>query len=395
MRGFFVLLCLCCWTPAAAQDDSEVMEAYRAYNQAVEQGKQGKTRKLAQQAYEKAEEYWGASRPETGKLATNYANELSKNKYYHGKAIEIYERCAEIFAGLEASHNPQAYCLLGAAAMYRSKKEFDNAKGAYRRTIDVSEAFASTDKEASGYAGEAYLGLAYLTRSNSRPIPTPRGTIASGETGTRIREKPSDATVDMSGYGLAEKALERLEFGYGRENHSVASAYRLLGNYAEAEENYIAAVEHYRHAYEILRNLLGADDPMTEGMRGRMLFVQVSLRSIEKNRKEPTREPSTSKCNVVVRQELEIEYCYDVRFVPFFPNQAYYKGQSGFVLVGFNITESGKVETPHIISSWPGGIFDERAIKSIKKWRYFPPTDQNGNIVAAPDLEVLFKFVIG
>ena len=172
-----------------------------------------------------------------------------------------------------------------------------------------------------------------------------------------------------------------------------AQAYRLAGNYAEADEDYPAAERHYDKAYDVLKTVLGEDDPAAIRMQGMAAYVRAYTlaRPVER---EPTRKPSDYECMIAVRGELEIEYCVDLRIAPYFPNEALYKGQQGFALTRYDINREGRVENVRIVHSWPGGIFDERAVKAVQKWRYTSPNDQYGNIVRSPDVETQVTFRI-
>ena len=393
MRKLLLVFSLFFSFSAIAQDEAEVMEAYQAYNAAVERGDKRKARQFAAEAYEKAEAVWGASRKDTALLATNYADQLTNKKQWR-KAIPVYERCVEILQQHENSLQEQNYCRAGAANAYRSSGDTEESRALYKVIIDLAEPLVEQEKWAAVQAGEAYLALAMMTETGNSNRPLPRSTIGSGETSTRIRTDGAAPEYDHSGRALAEKAVYNLGLGYDEPAIIVAQAHRIAGNYAEAEEDYIAAEQHYQAAYEILKSIRGEDHPDTITMDGRVAYMQIYGLPIY-DEPEASREPSDPKCSVVVRGELEIEVCKDLRIPPYFPNKALFKNQQGFVIVKFDINPKGGVENAHIIHSWPGGIFDERTLKAVKKWKYFPPTDQYGNHVPVNDVYTQVTFVIG
>ena len=53
----------------------------------------------------------------------------------------------------------------------------------------------------------------------------------------------------------------------------------------------------------------------------------------------------------------------------------------GYVLVKFNITESGRVSDVEVLESTPAGTFDESAVNAVRKWIY-EPRRENGVAVA-------------
>ena len=53
----------------------------------------------------------------------------------------------------------------------------------------------------------------------------------------------------------------------------------------------------------------------------------------------------------------------------------------GYVLVKFNINESGRVSDVEVLESTPAGTFDESAVNAVRKWIY-EPRRENGVAVA-------------
>ena len=55
---------------------------------------------------------------------------------------------------------------------------------------------------------------------------------------------------------------------------------------------------------------------------------------------------------------------------------------SGYVIVRFNISESGRVGNVEVVESTPPGVFDESATAAVRKWTY-EPRKENGTAVAS------------
>ena len=55
---------------------------------------------------------------------------------------------------------------------------------------------------------------------------------------------------------------------------------------------------------------------------------------------------------------------------------------AGFVVVKFNITESGRVADVEVVESSPAGVFDNAAQSAVRKWMY-EPRKENGVAVAS------------
>ncbi len=57
---------------------------------------------------------------------------------------------------------------------------------------------------------------------------------------------------------------------------------------------------------------------------------------------------------------------------PEYPELALEEGLEGYVVLMFDVTETGKVEVPVVVDSSPPGVFDRRAIETVLKFRYQP-----------------------
>lgn len=386
--AFFFMLFM---TNAAADSDSGVMDMHRQYLDAVENGNNRDIRRYAKAAYEEAEAAWGDSRKDTGRLAMLYADALLDGNRWR-RALKLYQRCQEILQTHDDTLQETLRCRVGEAGSYQAGEKIEEAASAAFDAIAVAEPLAEEEPWAAYYAGEAYLQLAALAKKADIQH-TPRGTIASGESSSRLGTKVITPEVDTGRRTFAVKAVSYLEASGQEPTMLFAQAYRLAGNYAEADEDYPAAERHYDKAYDVLKTVLGEDDPAAMRMQGMAAYVRTYTlaRPVER---EPTRKPSDYECMIAVRGELEIEYCVDLRIAPYFPNEALYKGQQGFALTRYDINREGRVENVRIVHSWPGGIFDERAVKAVQKWRYTSPNDQHGNIVRISDVETQVTFRI-
>lgn len=55
---------------------------------------------------------------------------------------------------------------------------------------------------------------------------------------------------------------------------------------------------------------------------------------------------------------------------PLYPPKAAHEKKEGRVKIEFTITKSGTVKDAKIIASYPTGVFDEAALKTINQWRF-------------------------
>lgn len=66
------------------------------------------------------------------------------------------------------------------------------------------------------------------------------------------------------------------------------------------------------------------------------------------------------------------------RVNPKYPRRAKIKKKSGHVQLSFSIDKKGEVSNIYVIDSTPQGIFEQSAIKAIKRWK-FKPTEDSKN----------------
>ena len=66
------------------------------------------------------------------------------------------------------------------------------------------------------------------------------------------------------------------------------------------------------------------------------------------------------------------------RTPPTYPEEAVYRGVQGCVLIGFRLDAEGRPTHLQSLASYPNGVFDEAAVRTIAKWR-FRATDEQGH----------------
>lgn len=106
----------------------------------------------------------------------------------------------------------------------------------------------------------------------------------------------------------------------------------------------------------------------------------------------------------VVEQSLELKGGLDpgrapsdndavplVRVEPVYPIQAAQRGIEGYVVVRFDINETGGVTHPKVIDAKPPGLFDRAALGAVKQWKYKPKVI-DGKTRAVKGVKVSLKF---
>jgi protein TonB len=83
-----------------------------------------------------------------------------------------------------------------------------------------------------------------------------------------------------------------------------------------------------------------------------------------------------------------------VRVDPDYPPQAKQRRVEGYVDVEFTIGPAGTVEEARVIGSQPPLVFDEAALRAVRRWRYNPRIE-NGVAVSRPGVRVRIRFELG
>ena len=55
-----------------------------------------------------------------------------------------------------------------------------------------------------------------------------------------------------------------------------------------------------------------------------------------------------------------------------YPAEARERGLEGFVMVRYDVDESGRVVNPEVVSAQPAGVFDAAALAAVASWQYSP-----------------------
>ncbi len=79
------------------------------------------------------------------------------------------------------------------------------------------------------------------------------------------------------------------------------------------------------------------------------------------------------------------------RATPKYPINYARKGKSGWVKIGFTVSDFGTVTKPIIIDSQGGKGFEKSSLTALKKWRYAPKFDHGKPVEAYTTVRLDFK----
>ena len=64
---------------------------------------------------------------------------------------------------------------------------------------------------------------------------------------------------------------------------------------------------------------------------------------------------------------------------------------SGFVVLKFEIADTGRVGNVEIVESTPQGVFDEAAVAAVRKWVYEPRRENGGAVSSLAKARLVFE----
>jgi protein TonB len=80
-----------------------------------------------------------------------------------------------------------------------------------------------------------------------------------------------------------------------------------------------------------------------------------------------------------------------VRVDPRYPSKAKQRKIEGWVEIEFTISPAGTVEKPKIIGADPPGVFEQAALRAVRRWRYSPKVE-DGKAVSRYGIKVHIQF---
>ncbi|MGX9419088.1 TonB family protein [Vibrio sp. RC27] len=120
--------------------------------------------------------------------------------------------------------------------------------------------------------------------------------------------------------------------------------------------------------------------------------LSVTAPSLPVSEPVPTADPVAS---VPVTQPANIGQNQQImplhRAEPVYPSKAIQRRIEGYVIVSFDISESGRPINIKVVEEQPKRIFNREAIKALKRWKYQPKM-VNGNPIAQHDQKVKLEF---
>ena len=315
---------------------------YKAYRVALKAGDAELARKHAYSAWQKAEEFIGASQT-TGDLAQNFADITHKQK--DKRREEAYKRSVELssYYGADAS-NISLQRQIQLAEYHRQINQAVKMLNVAKNAVTFA---TENGLESSTFVGEAYtLQADYYARkgNHEKTRETAAAALATFETA-------SDGIV------TAQPILASLYSGFGNEG----------------QNNTMEAALDYQKVMESIDGKLDRDHPLAAQALGRWSHMRSRLHS--EGTLEEAEQKGLCKCWPYDKPRNESLKPIE-RIAPKMPRKAY---RSGYSIVEFDLDDTGKVINPEILTSWPEDIFEKSTLRALEKWQYTARTAEESD----------------
>lgn len=325
---------------ANAKTPPEVLKPYKAYNVAHKANNHVEARKLAYEAWQKAEELMGDS-PTTAALALNFAmNRDNESKKIVKEKDKAFKRALELTA-LESS---PGLSYLERSVTYMGFRQVNFSKNsAYNVSKKIVEYAEANDLTKNTFYAEAL-------------------TLQAGYHASRANHKSAEK--------VAEKALEAFstsEDNYVTAQPILANLYK--GYSLEGQQKPVEAALSYQKVMEAMDGINPDEHPLAAKALGRWSHMRAVLNS------EGLLEEAEEKglCECWPYDKPRNENVKPIKRVPpTMPRNAYV---SGFTIVEFDLSDEGRPINTEVLVSWPEDIYKKASLDSLKRWEYTPRTE--------------------
>ena len=347
---------------AAAQTPAEVLKPYKAYNAAMTAGDYKTAIKQAKAAWQAAEKSMGENST-TGDLAFNYGF-VEKNQGTAKKAIKPLKRAVEL-----ATFQKMDAALIQTEREIELISALEAAGEGGKAAKRVTSALKFAQK--SGLSDSVYTGELHLLNANAcyrnlnRKVD--RG---QQQTGSLVKTGGSENSIRDGREKCAQIAQRAIDIFKLHPDTArpvyVAAAYNYVGFAMEAKKSWFSAAMSYQNARGAVEAIYDRDTPIVAQSIGRWLNARNYLKRT--GRLEYALDNGLCECWPFSNERgVAVEPTKTVD--PKFPAGAL-NHTSGYAIVQFDVSDSGKTENIRILSSWPRDVYDKSAITAISQWEY-------------------------
>ncbi len=337
---------------AEAQEVSDkFMETYRAYDKAFTAGDLEEAVRLAEETLRLGIAEIGPDHEKTAILEINLGHALLSARRFEEAEPHLL-KAKDIYTARTSETDSNLLTVYEDLALLRwSQGQFGKARLYFSRALNV------------------------LKTNNGPDDPNIAGLlmqVANFE--SNIGELPKAQSALKRAYELRKKTFD--------ERHPMmADIIFQQGSVAMQGNQYPAAELYFLDALRIWQESLKAEnDPRILKAHGSLAVVYEALENVERTKFHGDK--------LVALQPIEEGEATPLVLVnPTFPESALEQAREGWVLLEFNVTDTGRVSRAEVIEGQPPGLFEEASLEAVNKWR-FKPRVKDGERVGQANMRV-------
>jgi TonB family protein len=332
--------------------NTQFKAAYSLYQDAEKNDDLDAQYEYAKEAYELGKQLYGDTDINTANLALILAQQHF-NKNQEKEATPVLLKTLNIFKseyGDDAIELAEIYILLGRSLPYN---ESTQATGYYQDALNIAE---ENEEEHPYFNAQIQLdaGIELL----------------------RLGSRKSKAILTAQKF-FTENLL--------KNDKRVVRANFFAGKYHLARKKYRKAVDDFQANFPVFESLGGATHPLELSTRAFMIHA------LEKSNKS---DEATKHCIAIGSMKPwddSQEQMPLFRTNPKYPIDYAKKGKSGWVQVGFTVSDIGTVKEAKILDSQGGRKFEKSSLAALEKWRYAPKFKDGKPTEAYATVQLDFK----
>ena len=343
-------------TNAKSEDtlNAQFKKAYYTYQDAVKSKNVDAQFKYVKEAYQLGKNLYGDTDINTANLALKLAQQYL-NKKQKKQATPLLLSTLDIYKseyGSNAMELAEIYILLGGSMAYKQKKK---AIDYYLEAIDIAD---EHEKEFPYFNAEIQLeaGIALLNKGSRKS-----NAILTAQTFFTEHLPKNDIRVVNSNF--------------------------YAGKYYLARKKYSKAIENWQANLPVFESLEGATHSLELNTHA---FL---INALEKSGKS---DEATKHCIAIGSmtpwndsQEQKPLF----RINPKYPIDYARRGKTGWVKIGFTISDFGTVIGTEIIESKGGKGFEKSSLVALEKWRYAPKFEDGKPVEIYTTVQLDFKML--
>lgn len=332
--------------------NTQFKTAYYSYQDAVKSSDVDAQFKYAIEAYQLGKKFYGDTNINTANLALILAQQ-HLNRKQKKQATALLLNTLNIFKseyGNNAIELAEVYILLGQSLPYKKRKK---SIGYYLEAIDVAE---EHENEHPYFNAQIQLeaGVALLTKGSRKS-----NTILTAQKFFTENLPSNDKRVINSNF--------------------------YAGKYYLSRNKYSKAIKNWQTNLPVFESLEGATHPLELNTHAFLInALEKSGKSDEATKHCIAIGSMTPWSNSQKQRPL-------FRVEPKYPIDYARRGKSGWVIIGFTISDFGTVTETKILDSKGGSKFEKTSLAALEKWRYAPKFEDGEPVEAYATVQLDFK----